>query len=211
VIVPFYKLRGVQNRSINNSIKKWTKLKRKELETISKRFNPKYILGLINSKFAKFYLNTIRRHSTEFYFYPDDLKRLPILNLSSEEQKPIVEKVNLRLDIAKEFGSKKENFLNRLHRNFDLKGMDKKLEKIYDLNFETFFKELKKRKIELSPEQEEKEAEYYEKRREELSELIKKMETTDREIDKMIFDLYKINEEERLRIEYKMREYSRNK
>ncbi len=90
IFVRFNSLKGVSNRSIENSIKKWSDKTRKELEKISQSFDLKYILAILNSKFAKFYLNTIRRHRIEYYFYPDDFKRLPIKKLSLPSQRPFI-------------------------------------------------------------------------------------------------------------------------
>ncbi len=90
VFVPFNSLKGVSNRSIANNIKKWTEKTRKGLEKISQSFDLKYILTILNSKFAKFYLNTIRRCRMEYYFYPDDFKRLPIKKMSLPSQQPFI-------------------------------------------------------------------------------------------------------------------------
>jgi len=70
--------------------KKWTGKTRKELEEISLNFDLKYILAILNSKFVKFYLNTIRRHRIEYYFYPDDFKRLPIKKMPLTSQQPFI-------------------------------------------------------------------------------------------------------------------------
>ena len=90
VMVTYNSLKAVSNRSIENSIKKWTDKPRKELEEISLNFDLKYILTILNSKFAKFYLNTIRRHRIEYYFYPDDFKRLPIKKIPLSSQRPFI-------------------------------------------------------------------------------------------------------------------------
>ncbi|MCW3134805.1 MAG: Eco57I restriction-modification methylase domain-containing protein [Methanophagales archaeon] len=90
VFVLFNSLKDVSNRSMENSIKKWTDKTRKELEEISLNFDLKYTLTILNSKFAKFYLNTIRRHRIEYYFYPDDFKKLPIKKMSLPSQQPFI-------------------------------------------------------------------------------------------------------------------------
>jgi hypothetical protein len=90
VMVRYDSLKSVSNQSIENSIKKWTDKTRKELEKISQNFDLKYILTILNSKFAKFYLNTIRRHRIEYYFYPDDFKRLPIKKMPLPSQQPFI-------------------------------------------------------------------------------------------------------------------------
>ncbi|MCW3129332.1 MAG: Eco57I restriction-modification methylase domain-containing protein [Methanophagales archaeon] len=96
-LVLFNSLERVSNRSIENSIKKWTDKPRKELEEISLNFDLKYILTILNSKFAKFYLNTIRRHRIEYYFYPDDFKRLPIKKKPLTSQQPFITLCNYML------------------------------------------------------------------------------------------------------------------
>jgi len=110
VIVPFHELKGIDNRSIEGSIKKWSKRNRNQLEEISKGFNLKYLLAILNSKFAKFYLNTIRRHRIEYYFYPDDIKKLPIKAIPETEQQPLIKLVDKMLSLNKclnEIGAKK--------------------------------------------------------------------------------------------------------
>jgi len=97
IFVLFNSLERVSNRSIENSIKKWTDKPRKELEEISLNFDLKYILTILNSKFAKFYLNTIRRHRIEYYFYPDDFKRLPIKKKPLTSQQPFITLCNYML------------------------------------------------------------------------------------------------------------------
>ena len=89
VIVQYHYLHDVENRSINNSIKKWTDKTRDELELNSKKFDVNYILAILNSKFAFSYLNSIRKHRIVNYFYPDDLKKLPIKEISIDEQKEL--------------------------------------------------------------------------------------------------------------------------
>ena len=97
IFVLFNSLERVSTRSIENSIKKWTDKTRKELEEISQSFDLKFILTVLNSKFAKFYLNTIRRHRMEYYFYPDDFKRLPIKKMSLHNQQTFITLCNYML------------------------------------------------------------------------------------------------------------------
>lgn len=89
VFVRFCDLAGVKNRSIKNSIAKFNQLKRYELEKRSENYSYKYLLAIINSKFAYHFLNNIRRHRLENYFYPDDFRRLPIPITSKENQDKI--------------------------------------------------------------------------------------------------------------------------
>jgi len=98
-------LKGVQNRSIEVSIKKDFKVKtvyplRNQLEENSKQFNLKYLLAILNSKFAYKFLNFVRR--SQIGFYPDDLKKLPIKKISLQEQQPFITLVDQILSAKKQ-------------------------------------------------------------------------------------------------------------
>ncbi len=112
--VPWYLLSGVRNNSINKVARyrgeKPTRLdlpKREELEATSRRFNVKYLLGVMNSSTARDFLRANRR--SNIHLYPDDWKKLPIPDVSPEQQAPIValvdeiltlRRANPRADIA---------------------------------------------------------------------------------------------------------------
>ena len=95
VCLPWHNLSGIRN----NSLKKAARYdgetplrndlpKREELEKNSRKFALKYLLALISSNAVRDFLKTIRRSNTDIY--PDDWKKLPIPDVSSEQQKPIV-------------------------------------------------------------------------------------------------------------------------
>lgn len=92
VIFPFYKLENVKNKSVDYQevIKK--------IE-ISKRFDLKYLLAIINSNFAKSFFLSIRRSSRAIY--PADLEKLPVKRLSTEEQKGFINLVDEIIEINK--------------------------------------------------------------------------------------------------------------
>jgi hypothetical protein len=97
VFVRFVELAGVINRSISGSLKKFNILSRKELEEKSKNYDLKYLLAILNSKYANFHLNNHRRHRLENYFYPDDFRNLPIPVIDKKQQLPLIAIVDLIL------------------------------------------------------------------------------------------------------------------
>lgn len=101
VMVRFAELQSINNKSISGSLRKFNSIPRPELEAISIGFDLKYILAILNSKFANRLLNSIRRHRLENYFYPDDFRKLPIADISVKHQKPFVEIVGKILTIIK--------------------------------------------------------------------------------------------------------------
>ena len=110
----FCDLKGIENKSINNSIKKWTDKSREELEKISYNFDLKYILAILNSKWCKEFLSRINRSSLSIY--PDDIKKIPIKELPKMEQKKIIDLVEKIL------------FLNKKYNQFGSKNTDEQLQ-----------------------------------------------------------------------------------
>lgn len=110
----FVDLKGVMERSIGVSISKnnfeetggkssaMVARKRKELEETSKKYSLKYILGVLNSVYAKSYLNNFRRHRLINYFYPDDFRNYPIPQISLEAQQPFIQLVDYILQLKKQ-------------------------------------------------------------------------------------------------------------
>ena len=103
VMKRFTDLKGVNERSITSSISKnnlsekekelkgstkksLLRRRRKELEKQSENYLLKYILSIINSKYAMAYLNNFRRHRLENYFYPDDFRSYPIPDSALSKQ-----------------------------------------------------------------------------------------------------------------------------
>lgn len=101
VFARYIDLKNVNNKSIANSITKFLDTPRIELEKISTKFNLKYLLAILNSDFSNKYLNSIRRHRLENYFYPDDYRKLPIGIITLEQQDEFVKVVDKILNITK--------------------------------------------------------------------------------------------------------------
>ena len=135
VFVRFTDFRGVNNKSIQASIKKFNRLPRAELERISENFDLKYILAVLNSSLASFYLNNIRRHRLENYFYPDDLRRLLIADISLKEQEAFINLVDEILSITKE-GDYFENTVKQAEVREYKKQIDNLIYKLYDITDE---------------------------------------------------------------------------
>ena len=106
--VPWHYLHGVRNNSLKKTARyKGEKplrpdlLKREELETTSRRFSAKYLLGVMNSDTAGDSLRVNRRSNTDLF--PDDWKKLPIPDVDATQQQPIVQIVDLILALRSHF------------------------------------------------------------------------------------------------------------
>jgi hypothetical protein len=88
ILKPYHALVGLKPRVLNRKTVKDAIHNGKQ---ISLDFNPRYILGIINSSFANEFLNSVRTHRQENYFQPNDLKKLPIPHDNKENQIKITE------------------------------------------------------------------------------------------------------------------------
>ena len=100
--VPWHALAGVRNRSIQKQTRYRDEKKnpdlpnREDLEKISRCFAVKFLIGIMNSSCARDFLRANRRSNLNLY--PDDWKKLPIPDVSPEQQAPIVVLVGKVLD-----------------------------------------------------------------------------------------------------------------
>ncbi len=110
----FVDLKNVTERSISVSISKnnfkdkgsktsaQVANRRKELESASEKYSLKYLLAVINSKYAMAYLNNFRKHRLENYFYPDDFRNYPIPQIPEKAQQPFITRVEKILSAKKQ-------------------------------------------------------------------------------------------------------------
>jgi hypothetical protein len=106
------------------------------------------------------------------------------------------EQIKAMIDLKQRLQAKADKFLHRLQDNLDLDKPSKKLEAFYEHDFKTFLKELKKKKITLSLTAQDEWEAYFNDYKTELTDLQTQIDTTDKEIDKMVYELYGLSEEE---------------
>ena len=83
---------GVKNKSIDGSIKKFSTKSRKEMVDLSKDVDLKYLMGLLNSKYAKVLLDNNR--GGDYHIYPEHVRNIPIPQVTPEQQQPIIDLVD---------------------------------------------------------------------------------------------------------------------
>ncbi len=93
-------LHGVENKSIEGSIKKFSKLSREKMEKLSDTVDIRYLLGILNSKYAQVLLDLIRGKGN-IDVNPEYIRKIPVPNATKAQQKQIVELVNRILDAKK--------------------------------------------------------------------------------------------------------------
>lgn len=81
-------LYGVENKSITSSIKRYSTLKREDMESLSSTVDLRYLLGVMNSRYANTLLDTIRGIGN-IDVNPEYIRNIPIPFATPEQQKPI--------------------------------------------------------------------------------------------------------------------------
>ncbi|MDR0364161.1 MAG: Eco57I restriction-modification methylase domain-containing protein [Bacteroidales bacterium] len=81
-------LKGTNNKSISTSITRYSRFSRKEMEALSHQVDLRYLLGLLNSRYAVILLSTIR--GGDYHIYPEHLRNLPIPLVPMSSQRPVI-------------------------------------------------------------------------------------------------------------------------
>lgn len=186
---------GVENTSIETSIKKYSKLSRKEMESLSKECDLRFLLAILNSKYAIELLNNIR--GGDMNIYPEHIRNIPIPAISYEAQQPFITLADTMLTLHLQLQEKRSRFLQSLNDNFDGVKITSALQQFDTMDFKGLMAELKKQKIHIPIKEQEEWKDHFNERVAECQELTAQIKATDNEIDNRVFDLYGLTEEER--------------
>ena len=159
----------------------------------------KYILTIINSKLLGWYHNKTSPKANKGLFpkiLVNDVRNLPLVNISSEKQQPFIEKADKMLSLNRELQDLSQKFQRMLLRKFDLEKLSTKLQEWYLLDFSDFIKELKRLKVKLSLSQESEWEEYFLEEKSKAIAVDSEIKNTDKEIDSMVYKLYDLTDEE---------------
>jgi hypothetical protein len=161
--------------------------------------NIKYLLTILNSKVTGFIFNLIgvKVDSGYLEWKKNRVEQLPIYPATYDEQKPFIENADEMLELNKNFQIEINSFNDWIMQTFKIEKLSQKLEKYYELSFENFLNEVKKKKVNV------KSRENYQTLKEEFEKsitiinlLLQQIKETDKEIDQMVYDLYGLTPEE---------------
>ena len=177
----------LNNRSIINILDK------------DKNFKLKYILAILNSKLITFY-HMFKSVKSQREIFPkitlNDLRGFPIKNITVQNQKPFIEKVEDILNLKNEILNIKNKFINRVLQNFNLEKLSNKLHNFHELDFKQFCKEIEKQKSVLSLKQQEEWEEYFIDKKDTMVKNTQKINQLDFEINALIYQLYGLTDDE---------------
>jgi len=157
----------------------------------------KYVLGVLNSRLIDWYFGFIGKpkgNSREYFNEP--LAKIPVFKADEFSQRKISELVDDLIRMNQEIQLTVKNFSNLLNSKYTIKKLSAKLQNWYELEFGEFLKELKKAKVQLSIGEEAEWMQYFGEQKQKAQELKAEIDKTDKAIDKMVYELYGLSEEE---------------
>lgn len=156
----------------------------------------KYLLCQLNSKLLNFYFqNSFSDNKITF----PKIKRSQILELpfiDKKEKAPFVSFADQMINLNQKLREKKQNFTNTLNDNYSPPKLSKKLQLFYKHDFATLLAELKKQKISIPLAEQSEWKTFFEEQQQEIKALQADIAKTDAEIDRMVYELYGLTEEE---------------
>lgn len=157
----------------------------------------KFFLSLFNSQLFWFYMTrTSSEFSGGYYAYTNlFLEPFPLPELPNNAEE-FAQKSNFMLSINEQLQDLTSKFIRTLQRKVDIDKLSKKLESWHELTYAEFIKELGKKKIKMSLGDEAEWEEYFLAEQTKAKQLIAEIESTDREIDQMVYKLYGLTDDE---------------
>ncbi|MBN2894259.1 MAG: Eco57I restriction-modification methylase domain-containing protein, partial [Bacteroidales bacterium] len=124
------------------------------------------------------------------------LEAFPVPEISPEIQNKIELQIDSIIAKTSEFQKGKSKFIELVKDNFAITSVSKKIDTFYESDFKSFLSELKKQKITFSLSDQSEWKDFFETTKSEINQLQSEIEETDKEIDRMVFGLYGLTEEE---------------
>jgi hypothetical protein len=191
---------SIDNRNFLHNEQVYSFLKKKN--TI---IDNKYFLAILNSKIMWFFMkNTgVVLRGGYFRFKTKYLGAFHIPYPSKRVEKEIIEKVSMVLKFKEEYLEKYAKFLSRLQTTFGINDPSKKLKKFYELSFSSFLILIQKttKKDNISLKEQDDWEEYFQLYKKQLLDLRNKYEKLEDQIDKMVYDIYELTNEEKQIVE----------
>tara|TARA_B100000963_G_C22624323_1_gene671556 strand:+ start:137 stop:3157 length:3021 start_codon:yes stop_codon:yes gene_type:complete len=159
----------------------------------------KSLLAIINSKLINFY------HKYSFLDLEKELfqkiliancKKFPISNKLLIKPKLFDKIIDKMIELKEQENLLINGFVELLKSKFVINKPSKKLQNWFLLDFGILLKELKKLKLQLSLEDEAKWLQYFKSQKQKVDQLKIDIEKNEREIDKMVYELYGLTKEE---------------
>lgn len=174
------------------------------VEKANSNISLKYILAVLNSKLLSYYFVKNTAKSVRKLFPKiilNDLRKFPIKKINPDSQIPFIENADKILTLNNDLQAVNRKFGNYFSGQYKLEKLPKKLENWSELSFADFITELNKAikttgQTPLTKKDEFEWLDLFEENKTKAQTLKSQIETTEKAIDKMVYELYGLSEEE---------------
>ncbi|MBX9889030.1 MAG: N-6 DNA methylase [Flavobacteriaceae bacterium] len=174
------------------------------VEKANSNISLKYILAVLNSKLLSYYFVKNTAKSVRKLFPKiilNDLRKFPIKKINPDSQIPFIENADKILTLNIDLQAVNKKFVNYFSGQYKLEKLPKKLESWSELSFADFIIELNKAikttgQTLLTKKDEFEWLDLFEENKTKAHTLKSQIETTEKAIDSMVYELYGLSEEE---------------
>lgn len=100
-------LKAVENNSIANSIKKFSSMLREDMEKLSETMDLRYLLAIMNSKYASVLLTNLR--GGDYHIYPEHIRNIPIPSATPDQQAQLAKLADQMIDAKQKLAAAKSD------------------------------------------------------------------------------------------------------
>jgi type I restriction-modification system DNA methylase subunit len=157
-----------------------------------------FLVAVFNSSLAKLWiwyycpeLGDNRREIRKVYF-----EHFPVPQANEEQTAKLENLAKERIQFTADMQTLTSKFVRTIQRKFNFEKITGKLQDWYLLSYAEFIKELSKQKVKLSLSEEAEWEEYFTLEKQKAQTLKSKIAKIDKEIDRMVYELYGVMEEE---------------
>jgi hypothetical protein len=163
-----------------------------------KNFKLKYILALFNSKLLNFVYRKFTGEVGRTFAQVKTviLKQLPMVRAAQEQQQAFVIKVDQMTNFNEELHEYRLKFIRLCQGKWSDINITGRISRWYKLSFEDFREELGKQKIKLSLQEQAEWLQYFNEQKQQAMSIQSSIAKTDNEINKMVYELYELTDEE---------------
>lgn len=161
------------------------------------RYSMEFILALLNSRLINVWFKKIYTSGLEIKVNQLRTIPIPVSDVSHEQIRVALSSLaDKMLTLNADLQKSVQRFLKRVQENLNPAKISSTLENFYTLEFADFVKELAKQKVKLSLKQQDEWEEYFAEYKTDCVALSEEIAATDNEINRLVYKLYDLTDEE---------------
>ncbi len=161
--------------------------------TVDSNFDLRYVCAVLNSLLMDYFFNVF---FNEYEVKPAHLSQLPIKKATAKQQRTFAKKLDEITLLNSQHRAKIKTFLGRLRDSFEINNPSRKMSEFFKHDFKSLTSELRKKRKKMSLSEQDEWEQYFKQYKDEIAVLQLEITALDKDIDRMVYDLYQITPSE---------------